>query len=292
VLAVWFPLLAPDGVVDDGALAACLARVQGDDEPHTVAWSPGERATPGAVGAPHRRGEPDDAVGLGVLLRGWAPRLRSVSALFPVAGDVSGVPAAVSAPAVDAEECVLVTLEPVPGADPGQDAAPGRGADGSSAWALVPETTPFGSALEQGHLVRWSAVPVPPWERGVLAAVGDLREAERHLRAVLIGQTEALDALDVTSWTRSTTEVLSGLAGYRALADLVPDDLAGPRARALSESARLRYVVETAVHDEGGAVTLWQAGARSAALRQVDEAARHAMAAATFVAQRPASTDS
>lgn len=263
-LALWLPRIAPPappagdtsavpaprlGAVDDEALAQALHAVQGDDEPHT--------ARPAAdVGE----------VALADLLRSWAPRTTQVTALFPAAGDPAGVPAAVSAAAIDAEECVLVTLT-----------APHE----AETWALVPAITFFGSVLEPGHLVVWEAVRVPPWRSTVLAAVGDLREAERELRSGLIQATEALDRLDVARWSDSARSVLAGLTGYRALVDLVPEDLDQRRARVLSESARLRYIVDVATADDGGAVNLWQADQRGAALRHVDHVARRSMAAAT-----------
>ena len=55
------------------------------------------------------------------------------------------------------------------------------------------------------------------------------------------------------------------------------------RARALALAARLRVIVDLATADDGGAVNLWQADQRSAALRHVDHAARRAMCAATLV---------
>lgn len=271
-LALWLPRLTDPaggstaGSRDGGAevapelLARALAAVRAEDEPHTV-----------------RLGSDSSEVPLAEVVRSWAPRVSHVTALFPVAGDVAGVPAAASVAAVDAEECVLVTLRA--GSTPGspQDDRTGTG----ETWALVPLVTPFGSVIERGYLVTWEALRVPPWRSLVLAAVGDLREAERELRSVLVQATEALDALDVASWSDDARSVLEGLTGYRALADVVPEDLDQRRARVLSESARLRYIIDVATRDDGGAVNLWQADQRSAALRHVDRVARRAMAAAT-----------
>ncbi|KGM17117.1 hypothetical protein N867_10115, partial [Actinotalea fermentans ATCC 43279 = JCM 9966 = DSM 3133] len=63
----------------------------------------------------------------------------------------------------------------------------------------------------------------------------------------------------------------------------LPPGLEPRRARVLALAARLRVIVELASDDDGGAVNLWQADQRSAALRHVDHAARRAMCAATLV---------
>jgi len=54
------------------------------------------------------------------------------------------------------------------------------------------------------------------------------------------------------------------------------------RSRVLALAARLRAVVEVATADDGGAVNLWQADQRSAALRHIERAARRAVCAATI----------
>ncbi len=242
-LAAWLPYVR--GSADVAELAA--AGVQRDDEPHTA--------------------RDDDAgtgdVPLTDLLLAWgAPGVATV-AVLPVPGDVVGVPPEVSAAAVDAGECVLVTTP-----------------DGHV--AAVPEVTAFGSPAEPGHLVHWHLTRVQPWALGMLAAVGTLAEAERELREALRTATAALDALDVARWR---DDAVAALASLRAEPDLaaLPRDLDPRRARVLALAARLRVIVDLATADDGGAVNLWQADQRSAALRHVDHAARRAMCAATLV---------
>lgn len=242
-LAAWVPHVRGQAALVERAVAG----VTEDDEPHTVVGDDG--AGPGA-----------DLAG---LLLSWGMPGVAVAAVLPVPGDVVGVPAEASAAAVEAGECVLVETP-------------------AGAYAAVPRVEAFGSAAEQGHLVTWRVMPVAPWTLGVVAAVGSLADAERELRESLRTATEALDRLDVARWRE---DAVAALASLRAEPDVraLPADLEPRRARVLALAARLRVVVELATADDGGAVNLWQADQRSAALRHVDHAARRAMCAATLV---------
>ncbi|WP_298460119.1 hypothetical protein [uncultured Cellulomonas sp.] len=238
-----------------GPLQQALAAVQGDDEPHTV------RVGEGA--------EPSED-GLAGLLAAWAGGPREVAAVLPAPGDLSGVPAAVSRLSVDAGECVLV-----------------HAAAGS--FAAVPVVEEFGSALEPGHLVTWEVRAVPDWRTSLLGVLGTLADAERELRLALISATEALASLDVARWRPDAAEAIAALRSEVGPGWPVPGSLDGRRVRVLASAARLRAIVALATADDGGAVNLWQADQRSTALREVDRAARRAMAAATAtVATGPA----
>lgn len=243
-LAAWLPHVHGDA----GLAARALAGVTDDDEPHAVA--------------------PDDDVpGLGTdladLLLAWGMPGVALTAVLPVPGDVAGVPAEISGPALEAGECVLVQT-------------PG------GAFAAVPHVESFGSADEPGHLVTWRVSRIPSWTLGVMASVGSLADAERDLREALRTATEALDKLDVARWRE---DAVAALASLRAEPDVraLPGGLEARRARVLALAARLRVIVDLATADDGGAVNLWQADQRSAALRHVDHAARRAMCAATLV---------
>lgn len=250
LLALWVRALAPrpdePAVPDDAVLRRAVAAVRQDDEPHTVTGS-------------------DDAANLQDLLARWTRGPVEVCAVLPAPGDVLGTPAAVSADATDAEECVLVQSP-------------------EGAWAVVPEVTEFGSVYERGHLVTWHVTPVPSWRTQVLAAVGPLADAERDLRVALLTATEALASLDVARWREDAAETIASLRST------TPPDWPLPavrgeadarRVRVLAQAARLRAIVDLATADDGGAVNLWQADQRSTALREVDRAARRAMSAAT-----------
>lgn len=249
-LAAWLPHVR--GSVSVAELA--LLGVQGEDEPHTVRADDEPPA-----------GLPGDALG---LLRAWGVPGMSTAALIPAPGDGVGVPPEVSSAAVAAGECVLVETP-------------------AGHFAAVPEVTPFGSPVEPGYLVEWQVARVAPWTLGVLAAVGTLADAERDLRDALRTATEALDALDVARWRDDAVEALASLRAEPDVTSL-PRELEPRRGRVLALAARLRRIVELATADDGGAVNLWQADQRSAALRHVDHAARRAMCAATLVVAAPA----
>jgi hypothetical protein len=51
--------------------------------------------------------------------------------------------------------------------------------------------------------------------------------------------------------------------------------------RVIGSALRLRAIVDLATADDGAAVNLWQADQRTTALRDVDRAARRALAVAT-----------
>ncbi|PZR52516.1 hypothetical protein DNL40_11575 [Xylanimonas oleitrophica] len=240
VLALW---LATDGAAP-GVVVRC---VQGDDEPHTVTGLPGFAG---------------DSAGLKDLVETWTSGPREVCAPLPAPGDPSGVPAAASAAATEAGECVLVST---------------RG----GSWAVVPRITEFGSVLELGHLVAWDVRPVPAWSTALAGAVGSLADAERELRTSLITATEALDSLDVARWRDDAADAIEAVRSSSTDAWPVPA-LDGRRARVLQLATRLLAIVDLATDDDGGAVNLWQADQRSTALREVERTARHAIAAATY----------
>lgn len=242
LLSLWL------GTVGSGAgpVRRAVRAVEGDDEPHAVA---GQDA-PVPSGA-----------GLDELVAAWSGGARRTAAVLPVPGDVAGLPPAVAGRAIDAGECVLVQ-------------------QGHGSWAAVPEVVTFGSALETGHLVTWHVTAVPDWHLTLPGVVGTLAEAERALRTALLQVTEELSALDVAPWG---PQVPAALVALRSADPHWPvPDAVDPRARrVLTDAVRLRTVVDLASADDGGSVSVGQADRRSAALRELDRAARHAVAAAT-----------
>lgn len=229
-------------------LRTAVDAVEGDDEPHTVAEEDGAALADGTLAG---------------LVAAWAAGPRTVAAVLPAPGDPAGVPAGVSAAAVEAGECVLVETP-----------------DG--AWAAVPEVEAFGSSLEPGHLVTWRVHRVPSWSTTVLGNLGTLAEAEQELRGVLGSATDALTSLDVARWRPDAAETIARLRGEGEPGWALPPELDGRRLRVLALAARLRGIVRLATADDGGAVNLWQADQRSTALREVDRAARRALSAATL----------
>lgn len=240
---------------DAGPVRRTVDAVQGDDEPHVVATArtSGDPDAPGAV--------PDGAT-LDELVMAWGSGPRDAAALLPVPGDVSGLPPEVADAAVEAGECVLVHV-------------------GGRSWAAVPEVVEFGTVHDTGHLVTWWLHEVPDWRRRLPGVVGTLSEAELALREALREATAALDGLDVARWRPDAAAALTGLRSRTDPGWPLPPHLSPRAVRVLVDAMRLRTVVDLATEDDGGAVNLWQADQRSAALRHVDHAARRAVAAAT-----------
>ncbi|MEN0129495.1 MAG: hypothetical protein AAGC49_08640 [Brevundimonas sp.] len=240
LLALW--LGAGQGV--GPARAVRLHAVQGDDEPHDVVEGDG---------APTRLEDAIDEWTLGPV---------EVTALVLAPGDAGAAPAAVSAAAIEAGECLLIRTT-------------------TRSVAAVPHVEQFGSALEPGHLVTWRVTDVPDWRVAAHGRNGSIQDADRDLRQGLITVTEALMRLDVARWQPDDADLVAALRDGALPTWRLPDALDGRRARVLASAARLRAIVALATRDDGGAVSLWQADQRSAALRDVDRMSRRAMAAAT-----------
>lgn len=238
-----------------GTVRRAVNAVQGDDEPHAV---DGHLVT-GAT--------------LETLVAAWSGPLVESAALLPVPGDV-GLPPMVADLAVEAGECVLV-----------------HGA--GSSWVAIPEVVAFGSEHDTGHMVTWTVHDLPDWRARLPGQLGTLAEAEQALRSALREATQALADLDVARWRPDAAAAIVALRSTGAPVWPLPEGL-DPRAlRVLADGLRLRAIITLATADDGGAVNLWQADQRLAALRHVDHAARRAMAAATLAAGRApqASTD-
>jgi hypothetical protein len=206
----------------------------------------------GGHGAPHSIGGEPLAIGLGALRRAGVWRLRLV---LPVPGDVSGLPGApsVTADALAAGEAVVCLGPDLP-------------------LVLVPSVTAHGPVAEGGlESVHWqvaSGTRTPPPPAGVRAADGELAEA--------IGRTTAeLVRLDVG---RARPEILAALRGHRDGAPGRPLPPGYPPAAhaLLARAGRLARILDLAAHDDGGAVTAGEVSGRSAALRALSAAVRHA----------------
>nr|WP_276582441.1 hypothetical protein [Cellulomonas sp. RIT-PI-Y] len=250
LLALWLAEPSPGS----GPVQRLLDAVQGDDEPHRVTTP-----APAATDGPASGTEPAT---LADLVAVWASGPRTVAAVLPAPGDPSGAPAAIAGAAQDAGEAVLVSTP-----------------DGD--WAAIPRVEAFGSVYEPGHLVTWEVSRVPAWQHALIGQVGTLREAERELTGALSRATEALTSLDVARWREDAAEQIAALSRGADAGWTLPPGLEQRRVRVLTTAARLRAIVDLATGDDGAAVNLWQVDQRSTALRDVDRAARRALAAAT-----------
>jgi hypothetical protein len=236
-----------------------LDAVQGEDEPHRVLVGDGA----GPAGLPETGAAPGAAApGLADLVAAWASGPRTVSAVLPVPGDAAGTPAVVAQHAQAAGEAVLVTTP-----------------DGS--WAAVPEVQRFGSVYEPGHLVTWRVLAVPDWEHALISHLGSLADAEHDLTRALARATDALVTLDLARWRPEAAEQIAALRSDAHPGWRLPPGTEQRRVRVLTTAVRLRAIVALATADDGAAVNVFQADQRTGALRDVDHAARRAIAVAT-----------
>ena len=182
-----------------------------------------------------------------------------VGAALPAPGSLGGAPGAVAAEALAAGECLVVAAR-------------------QTAWVAVPEVRRFGSHLEAGARVSWSVTEAPGAERGLLASLGSLSDARAGLVRALHQATDLLTQLDIGR-RGPEAELVEQL--HLPLGWPLPPDLEPDRLDMLGRAARLLAVVELARRAKSAAVSARQEDRRSAALREVESAARLAMSAAT-----------
>ncbi len=195
------------------------------------------------VGWPERP-DPLPLLELPGLVRRTGP--RAIALALPVPGDLLGLagPAPLNADAVEAGEAFVIV-------------------GSTRTVGLVPEV--------DARTVLWRASPA------VAPAVLDPGEAARHLRQALLEATAELVRLEVASWQPDIPDLLLNLSQRPDLP--LPPGL-DPRAVETVERAVLCLeVVELARGDDGGAVTAYDAAARSRCLTDLDVAARRALVA-------------
>jgi hypothetical protein len=229
-------------VTDLGSVTRAAAAITGDDEPHVAVLGRAQ-------------------LNIAALFARWAPA-RVVGAVLPVSGEPSGAPAAIAADAVEAGECLVVAAR-----------------EGS--WVAAPTVRTFGTVLEPGAIVSWQVTEVPDAEVGLLPTLGSLTEARTGLAHALITATEALTNLDLARWRPEAADKIATLASSQVPDWPLPPEVGADRIDLLARAARLRSIVALAREGQDPAVTTWQSDQRYTALREVDAAARRAMAAAT-----------
>ena len=177
-------------------------------------------------------------------------RLRALGAtglrlVLPRPGDVSGLPgpAGLNAAALAAGAAVVTT--------------------GGCHLALVPTAR-----------ATWSAHSASPDVR----SRPTVREAERALGAAVRDAAAELARLDVARWDPAAARVVSDTApsGRTPL----PPSTDGPAHALLAQGLRIGRLVEVALASDGAAVTGGEATARRQVLRDLGDAARHAVEAA------------
>jgi hypothetical protein len=235
-LAVW-----ADGWFDgEATLADVVARVQGDDEPHTVAGIPAH-SSPESLGT--------------ALAALRANGVKALRVALPRPGDPFGLsgPPDLNADAVAAGEAVLAVGAPV---------------------ALVPSVETFGPPGDQGHLVSWA------WREAAPPVSGpSLAEAEHDLSGALLAAGSTLTTLDVAAWRPEVAQLLDDIRSGRS-GEPLPRVFPPQAQLLAARAARLLAVCAVALDDDGGALSAARAAERRAALQPLERAARHALAAA------------
>lgn len=241
IAALWLPRLA-------GRAEAALVAVAGD-EAHLV-------ADPGGSTRPLRE----------AMIDAGEPPVEHVGALLPMPGRVEGLPAAVTAEAVEAGQVLLVGS---------------RGRD----VAVIPDVTEFGSELERGTLVRWRVTELPATERplpSLLGTVGGLGEARLELTQALVSAADVIEGIGIASWRDDAGVTLAELMRAELPVELLPPGLEPRRIEVLSRAARLLAVVEAAADDGGGHLGVHDGHVRHRVLADLDAVARRALAAASI----------
>jgi hypothetical protein len=202
------------------------------------------------VGVPGSSGSQPLIVALG-LLRGH--RASGAGLALPVPGDPLGLagPAPFNAEVVEEGEGVVLE-----GADLG----------------LVPHRSGAGVVWTCHQAVSRRQLPDPS-------------EADTGLRQALLSTTGVLSDLDVARWR---PEVADELMALRRTGDFAFPEAMAPRAVRLAALAtRCRTIVDLALEDDGGSLTVAEAEARRRALLPLDHAARRGLVAAcTFPWER------
>jgi hypothetical protein len=161
---------------------------------------------------------------------------------------------------------------PRPGDVAGLPGPPDFNSDALAAGAAVLATGQCALALLPVTRAQWSVHRVEDDRRTPLP----LRAAEQDLaRAIREGAAE-LTRLDVAAWDPAAAALLD--RGHSR--PVLPPSAGGDAHRLLAQALRISAVVEVAAAGEGRAVSGAEAGARARVLRDLDDAARHAVEAA------------
>jgi len=195
---------------------------------------------------------------VGSLRSGGHLALRLV---VPAQGDPLGLPgpSAVNQAAIDAGVAVL-TVGP-------RDVEP---------LALIPAFPAVSTSAPvtwRVHVVDFATAP---------AGLPTLSEAQRGLTHDVRESTEILMSLDVARGRAAAEAVLSSAAGIVDSVEL-PDNFLDKARKVITDALRLRVIVASATQSDGGALTASEVERRLVALRPLDRAARHALAAAYSV---------
>jgi hypothetical protein len=134
---------------------------------------------------------------------------------------------------------------------------------------------------DAGHgLVPYRAGAGVVWrlQRAWPRQVTDLGEADRTLRAALLAAADALAQLDVARWQPAVADELVNLRHVPVFE--APRGTPRRAVELAGRAVQASTIVSLALLDDGGAVSAYEVGARTGALRDLEAAARHALIAA------------
>ncbi|CAB4724022.1 MAG: hypothetical protein F2667_11430 [Actinobacteria bacterium] len=183
---------------------------------------------------------------LGGLARLRAEGATAFGAAYPVDGDPVGLggPTAFNTAALDAGEAVVAIGTEV---------------------GLVPVTV--------GAATTWVA------HRAARRPLADVGEADRALRESLLEATRDLARLDVAAWRPEVADRLMNLR-HRPAAH-APEGVPARCVDLVGRALQALEIVDLALEDDGGALSLHDAQQREAALRPLARAGRRALVAAS-----------
>lgn len=200
------------------------------------------------------------------------PALAGLSAhalwcLIPATADPQGLPPGIATAAIEAGEALVL-----------------QGPDGVS--ALVPQVQVFGSELEPGAFVRWRLLDAT----GVTAPTASPGESSLALLNTMRDAIDELTRLDVAQERADLREAFLDLTlpATPSFAHAV-EPLPERRRDLLLRAIRLLAIVDLATQDHGAAVTLGQITSRTSVMRDLDRAARGAVAVGSYRRLTPTS---
>ena len=201
-------------------------------------------------------------------LLGGVPLVAALASLSPTAlwcvtpapADPQGLPPGIATAAIESGEAIVLL-----------------GAGGPH--ALVPQVQEFGSELEPGAFVRWRLIDAT----GVLAPTASPGESGLHLLHTMREAIDELTRLDVAQERPDLREAFLDLAlpASPSLAHAL-ERVSERRRDLLLRALRLMAIVDLASQDDGAAVTLGQITARTGVMRDLDRAARQAVAVGSY----------
>lgn len=185
---------------------------------------------------------------------------HAVWCIVPAPADPQGLPPGIATTAIEAGEALVLLTS-----------------DGAR--VLIPQVQVFGSELEPGAFVRWRLLDAS----GMVSPSSSPGESGLLLLQTMREAIDELTRLDVAQERPDLREAFLDLA-LPVPASLVDalEPLEERRRDLLLRALRLLAIVDLASQDHGAAVTLGQITSRTSVMRDLDRAARGAVAVGSY----------